>query len=296
MKSLRLFIFSLLVSLSSIQLLLATEVQISLYGGGIYFSEINKDEYQQDLFVANQKILTWQYMDKFYAVYGIPYNSKIGGNNLTIKNKTNEVIKKVFFNIEKKIFDTQRIIVNKKYIEPDKDIIKQIKNDAKQLRKARNVWTNMDPDLDFIKPAKGATSGVFGTRRFYNGKEFLRKDELTDETISLFGVWGTQTDNVYICGSHGTILHFDGEEWKVMETGTEEYLLSIWGTSDDNIFVVGDNSSILHFDGKAWSKINPIKEEYFTKVKGLGKDCVYVAGENGTVLRYDGTCWNDMSL
>ena len=29
----------------------------------------------------------------------------------------------------------------------------------------------MDPDLDFIKPAKGATSGVFGTRRFYNGKE-----------------------------------------------------------------------------------------------------------------------------
>ena len=142
-----------------------------MYGGGIYFSEINKDEYQQDLFVANQKILTWQYMDKFYAVYGIPYNSKIGGNNLTIKNKTNEVIKKVFFNIEKKIFDTQRIIVNKKYIEPDKDIIKQIKNDAKQLRKARNVWTNMDPDLDFIKPAKGATSGVFGTRRFYNGKE-----------------------------------------------------------------------------------------------------------------------------
>ena len=56
MKSLRLFIFSLLVSLSSIQLLLATEVQISLYGGGIYFSEINKDEYQQDLFVGNQKI------------------------------------------------------------------------------------------------------------------------------------------------------------------------------------------------------------------------------------------------
>ena len=171
MKSLRLFIFSLLVSLPSIQLLLATEVQLSLYGGGIYFSEINKDEYQQDLFVGNQKILTWQYMDKFYAVYWIPYNSKIGGNNLTIKNKTNEVIKKVFFNIEKKIFDTQRIIVNKKYIEPDKDIIKQIKNDAKQLRKARNVWTNMDPDLDFIKPAKGATSGVFGTRRFYNGKE-----------------------------------------------------------------------------------------------------------------------------
>ena len=29
----------------------------------------------------------------------------------------------------------------------------------------------MNPDLDFITPAKGATSGVFGTRRFYNGVE-----------------------------------------------------------------------------------------------------------------------------
>ena len=69
MKSLRLFIFSLLVSLSSIQLLLATEVQISLYGGGIYFSEINKDEYK----------------DKYYVFINNRYISKDKMNNILIK-------------------------------------------------------------------------------------------------------------------------------------------------------------------------------------------------------------------
>ena len=42
------------------------------------------------------------------------------------------------------------------------------------------------------------TVGGEGIYRFYNGKEFLRKDELTEETISLFGVWGTkQTMSIF---------------------------------------------------------------------------------------------------
>ena len=58
-------------------------------------------------------------------------------------------------------------------------------------------------------------------------KQFQRRDELTSEEVSLYGVWGSAIDDVYIVGSHGTILHFDGNEegeWKPMESGTEEYL------------------------------------------------------------------------
>ena len=34
------------------------------------------------------------------------------------------------------------------------------------------------------------TVGGEGIYRFYDGTQFLRKDELTEETVSLFGVWG----------------------------------------------------------------------------------------------------------
>ena len=54
--------------------------------------------------------------------------------------------------------------------------------------------------------------GGEGTYRFYDGKQFQRRDELTNEEVSLYGVWGAAADDVYIAGSHGTILHFDGNE------------------------------------------------------------------------------------
>ena len=52
--------------------------------------------------------------------------------------------------------------------------------------------------------------GGEGTYRFHDGKEFQRKDELTSEEVSLYGVWGSASDDVYIVGSHGTILHLMG--------------------------------------------------------------------------------------
>ena len=171
MKSVKLFIFPLFISLCTIQVLVASNIKISWHGGGVYLKEISKDDYRQELFIDNQRILTWEYMDKFYVVYGIPYNSKIGNNTLIVKDKANKTIKDISLKIEKKIFDTQKIIVNRKYIQPNQDTIIRINNEAKELSQARNIWINTNPDLEFIAPTKGTTSGVFGTRRFYNGIE-----------------------------------------------------------------------------------------------------------------------------
>ncbi len=146
-------------------------------------------------------------------------------------------------------------------------------------------------DLDCLH-----TVGGEGVYRVYNGSTFERKEELTSEEISLYGVWGSRKDNVFIAGSHGTILRSQGEEWESMESGTEEYLLSVWGTGDNDIFAVGDCGVILHFDGERWSPMDSGTENYLTKVKGLGPNQVYAVGDNGCVLRYDGKVWHDMSL
>jgi photosystem II stability/assembly factor-like uncharacterized protein len=141
--------------------------------------------------------------------------------------------------------------------------------------------------------------GGEGTYRFHDGKQFQRRDELTSEEISLYGVWGFGDNDVYIVGSHGTILHFDGNEegeWKLMESGTEEYLLGVWGSSPSNIFAVGDNATVLHYDGNKWCSMDPKTDKYLTKVRGLGPNCVYAVGDDGLVIRFDGEKWNDMSL
>ena len=85
-------------------------------------------------------------------------------------------------------------------------------------------------------------------------------------------------------------------EWKLMESGTEEYLLGVWGSSPSNIFAVGDNATVLHYDGNKWCLMDPKTDKYLTKVRGLGPNCVYAVGDDGLVIRFDGEKWNDMSL
>ena len=49
--------------------------------------------------------------------------------------------------------------------------MERIKRDSIQLNQARKIWIDRNPDLDFIWPVDGITTGVFGTKRFYNGIE-----------------------------------------------------------------------------------------------------------------------------
>ena len=50
-------------------------------------------------------------------------------------------------------------------------LIQEIVKEKKELMVARSKWIDMKVDLDFVLPVEGITTGVYGTRRFYNGKE-----------------------------------------------------------------------------------------------------------------------------
>jgi hypothetical protein len=70
-------------------------------------------------------------------------------------------------------------------------------------------------------------------------------------------VWGTSSQNMYVVGDSGLIMHSDGKNWSKMASGTKENISSISGTSNQNIWASGFNSStgtsiLLHYDGTAW--------------------------------------------
>jgi enterochelin esterase-like enzyme len=113
----------------------------------------------------------------------------------------------------------------------------------------------------------------------------------------VFGtVWGSSDRDIFIVGELGTILHYDGSAWALMESGTLNQLYTVWGNSGSDVFAVGDNGTILHYDGNAWS---PMKSGLpLTALVGVwgssGRD-VFAVGEEGTILHYDGSAWLPMS-
>ena len=60
---------------------------------------------------------------------------------------------------------------------------------------------------------------------------------------TLSGVWGNSGSDVFAVGEGGTILHYDGESWSAMSSGTTNWLNSVWGSSGGDAFdgIVGDS-------------------------------------------------------
>jgi len=51
-------------------------------------------------------------------------------------------------------------------------------------------------------------------------------------------IWGTSMNDLYFVGSKGTIVHYDGKNWKKIESGTTTDLTDVYGDGD-NVFICG---------------------------------------------------------
>ena len=171
MRLIRFFTIVFIISYSHASSLYASSNFSNVHPGGIYITEISKAEYNQELLIDGQKILKWNKNNKFYVLYGLSYHLKTKQHRLEIKNKDGAVLREIGINIVQKSFRTQKINVNKKYTKPTDKVLEKIKKDRIKLVKARKIWFENNPDMEFILPVKGITTGVFGTKRFYNGIE-----------------------------------------------------------------------------------------------------------------------------
>ena len=171
MRLIRFYILIFIISYSHASSLYASSDFSNVHPGGIYITEISKAEYNQDLLIDGQKILKWNKDNKFDVLYGLSYHLKTEQHNFEIKNQDGAVLREIGINIVQKNFRTQKIKVNKKYTKPTDKILEKIKKDRIKLVKARKIWFENNPDMEFILPVKGITTGIFGTKRFYNGIE-----------------------------------------------------------------------------------------------------------------------------
>jgi len=73
-------------------------------------------------------------------------------------------------------------------------------------------------------------------------------------TEYLLDIWGTSATDVFACGWNGTILHYDGVQWRVMDTPVTFPLCALLGNASNDVYSVGYVGTILHYDGAEWTK------------------------------------------
>ena len=54
-------------------------------------------------------------------------------------------------------------------------------------------------------------------------------------TLNYQGIWGSSENDIFVVGDRGRIAHFDGTEWRRMNSGTMMTLYTVWDSI--NLFI-----------------------------------------------------------
>ncbi len=122
-----------------------------------------------------------------------------------------------------------------------------------------------------------------------------------DTVYPLNAVWGSSPNDVWAVGDFGTIIHWDGIEWRKVESPTNNFLTDIWGSDWNNIYAIGfsliNEAEVIHYDGIKWknitSELNTYKRGFISTWVNKNKE-VYAVGTS--IIHYDGNRWNTLEI
>jgi len=128
----------------------------------------------------------------------------------------------------------------------------------------------------------------------YRSDYFLARG---DTVYPLYAVWGSSPDDVWAVGDKGTIIHWDGVEWRKIDAGITTRITSIWGKSESEIYIVpisGVRSSLYKFDGSLWNKIFDDIGIYSTTLWSAKSGNLIIGGTS--LLEYDGSILRSINI
>jgi hypothetical protein len=123
------------------------------------------------------------------------------------------------------------------------------------------------------------------------------------EPITLFGVWGRSSEDVWyvggnVAGRRGVVWRDDGSGPRVPEatlTSTTSTFFKVYGFASGETWSVGQGGTTMHFDGVAFdAPTSGTRLPLFT-VHGTDPAHVWAVGgvADGVILAWDGTAWVD---
>lgn len=163
-------ILLLLLLLPQITLSNSLPKQLAVPGGIISIELGSIETAAPEVLFLGKRVLVLENQNKWFAVVGIPLNSKAGTHALDIKSDTGTT--QLSFSIVDKEYPAQYITIkNKRMVNPNPDDLKRISTERPAITKALNTWTEQPvDDLLFNLPVKGRLSSPFGLKRFFNNQ------------------------------------------------------------------------------------------------------------------------------
>ena len=120
-------------------------------------------------------------------------------------------------------------------------------------------------------------------------------------------LWASGPRDVWAVGDAGAILHFDGDHWARVLSGTGDSLVAIGGRGPGDAWAIGKNRTLLRLSGGAWKMVEMPKLETEEQLADLlvlpngeawivgGTTKSSLVGEELTSLcfvgHYDGAAW-----
>ena len=123
----------------------------------------------------------------------------------------------------------------------------------------------------------------------YRSDYFLARG---DTVYPLRAVWGSSPDNVWAVGDKGTIIRWDGSEWKKTASPIDIRLNDILGVSSREIYAISisitNQSKLIRYDGNTWEDVTLLLPNYprsFTSLWFDRSGSGYLVGNNITTFQ-----------
>jgi hypothetical protein len=145
----------------------------------------------------------------------------------------------------------------------------------------KSVWASAPDDVYLIEG--------YQTILHFGGAGFSIVDTDSAEYNGLNSVWGRSESEVYVAGSSGVVLTYNGIEWTDDRIGGYDDLADIWVTGDTIIFTVGDGHlGVSYPDGsKHYGYDTANNNKGYRAVWSPGDTTAYAVGDNGMISRFD---------
>ena len=121
------------------------------------------------------------------------------------------------------------------------------------------------------------------------------------EGHTLWAVSALGTDEAFMVGDVGTLLHIKGDQLTRINTGTRYPLRGVYARSATDVWAVGEKTTVVHYNGTGIEHIRlpvgapkslgpDIEEVYFDAVHG-NSDILWGVGRFGAAVRLSGGIW-----
>ena len=119
----------------------------------------------------------------------------------------------------------------------------------------------------------------------------------TGITDNLTDISGTKTDEMWIVSFEGRIYKFDSDtEELTMVKDTGAALTRVWMIDENNGYAVGGEGTLLHYDGDSWTVIPSGTINAFNGIFGLENNKFYLVCSGGYIFRFYNMAYPSLNI